>query len=65
MTNKTKTDGKTSIRKIPKGNQRNKLNLILDNSELDTFEEVINGRMSETDLKRYIKSQISKLRSNQ
>jgi len=63
QTKQTKTDGKTSIRKIPTGYQKNKINLVLDNSEVDYFENVVKEMPEElADLKEYIKAQISKVR---
>ena len=64
-----KTEGKTStesvgnkntIRKIPKGHQRNKIRLTLDNSELDFFEKAVQSMPKE--LKAYIQDRITKCR---
>ena len=47
-------------RRIPKGYQKNRINLVLDNSELDWFESLFEKDL--TPIAEYIKQQIKNKR---
>ena len=51
------------MNRIPKGHQKNKINLVLDNSELDIFEDLIKELyFQKHSLGLYILEQINKAR---
>ena len=54
------------MNRISRGHQKNKINLVLDNSELDMFEDLIEHSVSrfffETGIREYILEQINKAR---
>ena len=55
---------KMTIRTIPRGYQKNKLNLTLDNSELDFFQDMIN-KCPVLSMKDYLQDKIDKARKEQ
>ena len=53
------------MNRIPRGHQKNKINLVLDNSELDIFEDLIKSLpivSNPIHMKNYILEQINKAR---
>lgn len=55
----------TEIRTLPRSWQKNKVNLVLGNSELDFFEEIVSESSDTLDMKNYILSRIKIARENQ
>ena len=60
----TNTEQQTQIRKIEKGMQVNKLNLRLNNAELDNFAWMVGEMKADLRLRDYLKLQINKARGN-